>query len=142
MKDRKRRALFVLVVERDRTVAAALAAVMHDAGYLVGTTQSHLATLRIGSRMIVDAAVVDAATDSAANMEAAAALQRKYPSCRILVICNRSQAEEVGMLAEENDLSCEILPRPLSRAELLASLHAAPGVPHVESISGRQLQSA
>ena len=142
MKDKKRRALFVLVVERDRTVAAALAAVLHEAGYLVGTTESHLATLRIGSRMIVDAAVMDAATDSAATMEAAAALQRKYPSCRIVVICNHSQTDEVYLLAEENDLSCEVLPRPLSRAELLANLHAAPGVAHVDYISGRQLPSA
>lgn len=127
MREEKRS--FVLIVEGDRVVAATLAAVLRAGGYLAATTASSDATLRIASRMVVDAAVMDVAVNRENkagnrenNLDTAVALQEKYPNCRILLVCGQSQAQDVGFLAEENGLDCEIVVRPLRRSDLLAKL--------------------
>lgn len=141
---------FVLVVEGDRVVATTLATVLHSGGYLAATTASSDATLRIASRMVVDAAVIDVdtnrenkAVNRENNLETAVALQEKYPHCRILLVCGQAQAQDVGFLAEENGLDCEIVVRPLRRSDLLDKL-ASRGLQRASSrsLSERHLKTA
>lgn len=132
---------FVLIVEGDPVVAATLAAVLHAGGYMAATTAFCDATLRIASRMVIDAAVIDVGGKGTANMQTGVALQERYPYCRILLVCSRSQAEDTAFLANEMGLDCEIVVRPLSRAELLAKLAYRTDQQPSHSLSGRQLQT-
>ena len=140
MRDEKRS--FVLIVEGDRVVATTLAAVLHAGGYMAASTASSETTLRIASRMVIDAAVIDVGSKDASNLENAVALQERYPSCRILLLCGRSQADDVAFWAEETGLDCEVLVRPLSRSELLAKLATENNVQPSHSLPGRQLRAA
>lgn len=139
MSDRKE--LFVLVVAADRVIAATLATVLHAGGYMAASTASGATALRIAGRMVIDAAVIDHPANRPLGFETAVALQGKYPDCRIILVCSPSQLDEVAMLVEETGLNCELVIRPLSRADLLAKLGAAPGVRSSET-SLRQLQAA
>lgn len=139
MSDRKE--LFVLVVAADRVIAATLATVSHGGGYMTASTASGATALRIAGRMVIDAAVIDLAAHHPPDIEAAVALQNKYPDCRILLVCSSSQLDEAALVVEETGLNCELVLRPLSRVDLLAKLAAAPGV-HSSETSLRQLQAA
>lgn len=140
---KERKKSFVLIVEGDRVVAATLAAVLHAGGCMAASTAGSDATLRIASRMVIDAAVIDADGSDRKNLKSAIALQERYPECRILLLCSRSQADDVSLFAEETGLDCEILVRPLSRAELLAKLGTEADVQQSEHhLSRRQLQVA
>jgi CheY-like chemotaxis protein len=139
MTDRKE--LFVLVVAADRVIAATLATVLHAGGYMAASTASGANALRIAGRMVIDAVVIDLAANRALNLETALALQSKYPDCRILLVCSASKLDEAALAAEETGLNCELVLRPLSRADLLAKLAAAPGVRTPEP-SLLQLQAA
>jgi DNA-binding response OmpR family regulator len=138
MSDRKE--LFVLVVAADRVIAATLATVLHAGGYMAASTASGTTALRIAGRMVVDAAVIDLNAHPL-DLETAVALQSKYPDCRILLVCSSSKLDEAALAAEETGLNCELVLRPLSRADLLAKLAAAPGVRTPEP-SLLQLQAA
>jgi len=129
MSDRKE--LFVLVVAADRVIAATLATVLHAGGYMAASTASGATALRIAGRMVVDAAVIDLGANHP-DLETATALQSKYPDCRILLVCSSSKLDEAALVAEETGLNCELVLRPLSRADLLAKLAAAPGVRSAE----------
>lgn len=120
--------LFVLVVAADQVIAATLATVLHDGGYMAASTASGATALRIANRMVVDAAVIDLAATRPLALETAVALQSTYPDCRILLVCSSSQLDEAALVAEETGLNCQLLQRPLSRADLLAKVAAAPGV--------------
>lgn len=124
----KPKQLFVLVVSSDRVVAATLAAVAQAGGYLAGSAFSSATAARIAERMIIDAAVIDLPANQAISLDAAVALQNAYADCRIVVACSPSQLDEVALRAEDCGLLCDYVVRPLSRAELLAKLVAAPGV--------------
>ena len=137
----ERKALFVLVVAGDRMVATTLAMVLKGGGYMVGSTATPATAARIAGRMVVDAAVIDLAAGQSINLDAALALQERYPSCRIVLICSPSQRDEALMRAEESGLDCEFLLRPLSRVELLAGVGTAPGVRYPQ-ISGWRLRAA
>jgi DNA-binding response OmpR family regulator len=137
----ERKELFVLVVAADRVIAATLATVLHAGGYMAASTASGATALRIAGRMVVDAAVMDLGTNRPLGFETAVALQGKYPDCRIILVCSPSQLDEVAMLVEETGLNCELVIRPLSCADLLAKLVAAPGVRSPET-SRRQLESS
>ncbi len=136
-----RKELFVLVVAADRVIAATLATVLQAGGYMAASTASGATALRIAGRMVIDAVVIDLAANGPLNLETAAALQSKYPDCRILLVCSSSQMDEAALVLEETGLNCELVLRPLSRADLLAKLAAAPGV-HSPETSLRQLQAA
>jgi DNA-binding response OmpR family regulator len=137
----ERKELFVLVVAADRVIAATLASVLHAGGYMAASTASGATALRIAGRMVVDAAVIDLPANRPLDFETAVALQGKYLDCRIILLCSPSQLDEVAMLVEETGLNCELVVRPLSRADLLAKLAEAPGVRRPE-ISLRQLRVA
>lgn len=139
MNDKKE--LFVLVVAADRVIAATLATVSHAGGYMAASTASGVTALRIAGRMVIDAAVIDLAANHPPDIESAVALQSKYPDCRILLVCSSSQLDEAALAVEETGLNCELITRPLSRADLLAKLAAAPGVRNPEP-SLLQLQAA
>jgi DNA-binding NtrC family response regulator len=139
MSDKKE--LFVLVVAADRVIAATLATVLHAGGYMAASTASGATALRIAGRMVIDAAVIDLAANRPLDLETALALQSKYPACRILLVCSSSKLDEAALVAEETGLNCELVLRPLSRADLLAKLAAAPGVRTPEP-SLLQLQAA
>jgi len=64
MRDEKRS--FVLIVGADRVVATTLAGVLHAGGYMAGTTASSETMLRIASRMVIDAAVIEVAAKTRA----------------------------------------------------------------------------
>jgi DNA-binding response OmpR family regulator len=138
----ERRELFVLVVASDRVIAATLATVLHAGGYMSATTASGATALRIAGRMVVDAAVLDLAVHQLLNLDTAVALQNRYPGCRILLVCSPAQLDEARLLAEETGLVCDFVVRPISRAELLAKLAAAPGV-HCNPLQafGRQVHA-
>lgn len=134
--------LFVLVVSSDRVIAATLARVAQAGGYLAGSTLSAATAVRIAGRMIVDAAIIDLPAHGPIRLDAALALQSAYADCRIVVVCSPSQLDEAALRAEESGLLCEFAVRPLSRAELLAKLAAAPGVPSQPQPWAGQLQAA
>jgi ActR/RegA family two-component response regulator len=139
----ERKKLFVLVVENDQVVAATLATVLHAGGYMVATTGSHATAMRIASRMVVDAAVINVPANQHIDMETAAALQHKYPECRILLVCSPAHVEAAIASANEIDIETEVLARPLSGAKLLAQLATAPGVSSPTSaVYGGSLQAA
>lgn len=138
----ERKELFVLVVAGDRTVATTLASVLQAGGFMVGSAESAAISARIAGRMIVDAAVIDLAAEQPVTLDAAIALQRKYPACRIILVCSPSQRDEALMLAEEAAVQCEFLLRPLTRTDLLAEVETAPGVPGNPRLPGWQLQAA
>lgn len=137
----EKKELFVLVVAADRVIAATLATVLHAGGYMAASTASGATALRIAGRMVIDAAVIDLAANRPPDVETAVALQSKYPDCRILLVCSSSQLDEGALVVEETGLNCELIARPLSRADLLARLAAAPGVRSGET-SLRQLPAA
>ena len=139
----ERTELFVLVVASDRVIAATLATVLHAGGYMSATTASGATALRIAGRMVVDAAVLDLAAHYPLNLDTAVALQDRYPGCRIILVCSPTQLDEARLMVEETGLVCELIVRPISRAELLAKLAAAPGV-HCNPLQtfGRQLHAA
>ncbi|HLX74337.1 MAG TPA: response regulator [Terriglobales bacterium] len=137
MKEQKE--LFVLVVAADRVIAATLATVLRSDGYMVATTASGATASRIAGRMIIDAAVIDLATDIPMGLEIAVTLQNRYPDCRLVLVCSPSQKDEAVMRAEESGLDCELILRPLSRAELLAQLATAPGVEFNPQTAAKQL---
>lgn len=139
MSDRKE--LFILVVSGDRVIATTLATVLHAGGYMAASTASGATALRIAGRMVIDAVVIDLAANRPMDLETALALQSKYPDCRILLVCSSSKLDEAALVAEETGLNCELVLRPLSRADLLAKLAAAPGVRNPEP-SLLQLQAA
>ena len=124
----ERRKLFVLVVESDRVVAITLAGILHAAGYLVGIAENHVAALRIASRMVVDAVVIDVGANPSIHVDTAATLLDEYPECKLLLICSPCQANETAMLTEEYRLAPDVLIRPLSRSHLLDKLASAAGV--------------
>ena len=140
MRDEKRS--FVLIVGADRVVATTLAGVLHAGGYMAGTTASSETMLRIASRMVIDVAVIEVGSKDASNLETAVALQERYPSCRILLLCGRSQADDVAFWAEETGLDCEVLVRPLSRSELLAKVSTPNELQPSHSLPGRLLHAA
>ena len=134
--------LFVLVVAADRVIAATLATVLRSGGYMVGTTASSATASRIAGRMVVDAAVIDLATDDPMSLQIAVALQNRYPDCHTVLVCSPSQKDEAVMRAEEAGLDCEFVLRPLSRSELLAQLATAPGVQFNPLTAGKQPHAA
>ena len=138
----KRKQLFVLVVSSDRIIAATVATVAQGGGYLAATTASADTAARIAERMVIDAAVLDLPANHAINLDTAVAVKSSYPDCRIVVLCSPAQRDEVLLQAEECGLLCEYVVRPLSRAELLAKLAAAPGVPSKPQPWAGQLQAA
>jgi DNA-binding response OmpR family regulator len=138
----ERKRSFVLIVESDRIVAATLAGVLQAGGYMAASTRCSDATLRIASRVVIDAAIIDADASDRNHLKTAVALQERYPQCRILLLSGQSHAEDVSLFAEETGLDCEILVRPLSRAELLAKLAETDLQRSEHNVSRRQLQAA
>lgn len=134
--------LCVLVLAADRVIARTLASVLRAGGYMAATTESDAAASRIAERIVIDAAVIDIAAGHPIDLHPAVTLHRRYPDCRILLVCSHSQQEEAVMLAEEASLACQVMLRPLSRVELLAQLAAAPGVESNSRTCLRQLHAA
>ncbi len=139
---KKERKLCVLVLAADRVIARTLASVLRAGGYMVATTEPDAAAGRIAERIVIDAAVIDVEPGRPIDLHPAVTLHRRYPDCRIVLVCSHSQQEEVVMLAEEASLACQFMLRPLSREELLAQLAAAPGVGSNSRTSLRQLHAA
>ncbi len=139
---KKERKLCVLVLAADRVIEATLVTVLRTGGYMVATTESDATTDRIAERIVIDAAVINIAADRPINLQPAAILQNRYPSCRIILVCSPSHRDEAFLLAEEAGLDCEFILRPLSREELLAQLATAPGVQGSPQTPSKRLHAA
>ena len=114
----------VLVVDDNQTVAHWLAPLLEQSGDNAIAVNSGNEAIDLVAGRAVDMAVVDMQIPGIDALQTAVGICNRVPHCRIALISGHSESIEQVERATKEGLDFPVLAKPISLAELLATLEA------------------
>jgi CheY-like chemotaxis protein len=123
------RSRFVLVVDDEQRIADTLAMILTSKGYMSQAAYNGASALSLCQKSVPDLLLTDVVMPEMNGIELAIAIQRHFPSCKVLLFSG--QAATAEMLEEASSLghSFELLAKPVHPLELLEKVAQLIGHP-------------
>jgi DNA-binding NtrC family response regulator len=115
----------ILVVDDEDCIAVTLARILSSAGYDATARKDGHSALQECERRPPDLVLSDVMMPEMNGIDLAIQIERRYPSCRILLISGLGSSFELAAEASKKGHKFEILAKPIAPAELLTRIDAA-----------------
>lgn len=111
----------VLVVDDEAIIADTLALILNQSGFDATAAYRGQQAVHLATQWPPDVLLIDIVMEDMTGIDAAVAIGKRHPGCRILFISGHGDA--AGMMDRcAHGLHCILLPKPLRPEDLLAVL--------------------
>lgn len=121
---------FVLIVDDEQRIADTLAMILGSKGYAAEATYHGATALAFCRKRIPDLLLTDVVMPGMSGIELAIAVQRDFPTCKVLLFSGQAATAEMLDEASSRGHRFELLAKPVHPLELLdkvAQLIGRPG---------------
>jgi CheY-like chemotaxis protein len=112
----------VLIVDDQPLLAETLGAILTDAGYETATALSGEEAITVAPAFLPDCLLTDVSMPGIDGIQAAIAIQKTLPKCRVLLISGHAVTKDLLRDAIANGHNFEVLAKPIHPTELLAKI--------------------
>jgi DNA-binding NtrC family response regulator len=114
----------ILVVDDEAIIADTLALILNQSGFEAKAAYRGPQAVRLAAELPPDVLLIDIVMDEMNGIDAAHAICKDHPNCRVLFISGHGDAS--GMIDRHAPhLRCRLLPKPLRPEDLLGILRGA-----------------
>jgi len=115
----------VLVVDDAPAVSTTLLWVLCENGFEGTIARSQAEAVKLCREFLPDVALIETSLPDGTGIDTACELHRRVPGCRMLLMSGDPEAGDYLQRARAAGLDCELLPKPIPVADLLAKLRSA-----------------
>jgi CheY-like chemotaxis protein len=112
----------ILVVDDERVIADTMAEILEGAGFQVATAYDGWNALQVAGILQPDYLLSDVLMPKMNGVDLAIAIQKMYPTARILLFSGQAGITEILRIAQNQGFQFELIAKPIHPLSLIARL--------------------